>query len=170
MRSQHSAARRSARAGLLPLILAVACAKGKDDTGGEACDPSASGPGEARAEVNSAAWLGPDATWVASGDGVQITTSVGDGFRLTLVAYGVLDAISEGRLPQTAPMDAAGLEAWGVVYPEDGSSYSSKAGEGGSLTLFALEGDQLSGCFSFGAASGDEALRVSDGSFLALPL
>lgn len=154
------------RAALLPALL-LGCAPDKADTGGLDCDPSAAAPGEAQAELNGEPWLGPDAAWSPSGDGVQITTSLGEGYRLTLVAYGVQDAISDGRLPQTLPMDAAGLEAWGLLYPEDGASFSSKAGEGGQLTVFAVEGDLLSGCFDFGAAAGDEALRVSGGRFLA---
>ena len=159
-------------AGLLaaPLLFAAACSGEKGDTAGSFCDASAASAGEALAEINSGAWRGPDATWVPSGDGVQVTTSIGDGYRMTLVAYGVQGAISEGRLPLTLTMDAAGLDAWAVVYPESGSSFSSKAGEGGSLTLSAVEGDLLSGCFEFGAAAGDEALRVSGGSFLANPL
>ena len=158
----------------LPLVLALAACTDKGaDSAGDSCDPGDVADGLIEAEVDGAAWTGAELQWSGTGAGLQLTSALGAGdtasdWRITLVANDSLDAIEAGDLPLTLPMDAAGEQAWALLYPAAGDSFSSKAGAGGAVTFAALDGDALRGCVAFDAAGSGGEASLSGGRFSAV--
>jgi hypothetical protein len=131
--------------------------------------------GGIQAQVDGEAWEDANPQWNWTGTGVQVLTTTTDGWRLTLVAQRdlddtvVLDLVDEGGLP--AQIDLSGTDGFGVVYDVEGNSWTSSKDGSGTLTLQAIEGDELSGCFSFDAFDGDGGMvEIRGGGFVALAL
>lgn len=152
-----------------PLLLLLACAGDKDDSGGPgaACTAGPPAAGTAEATIQGEAWTGAGAAWTAAGQGVQVTTETANGWRLTLVASSALAAVDAGELPVEVALDGSG-EGLATVYPESGASATARSG--GLLVLQQLEADVLSGCFSFTADGADGEVTVDGGTFAANPL
>lgn len=147
-------------------MTAAACA-GADDEDGFDCSVNAS-EGTIEGTLDGEDW-GADATWTEAGDGVQVVTSVSDGWRLTIVAQQALDAVSDDALP--IEVDLGGDEGFVTVYPEAGGSSWTSAGASGSMVLDGVSGDVLSGCLSFDAVSSDgDEVSLDGGSFQAVAL
>lgn len=147
-----------------------ACSSSEDSAAAAtACTPAGVSSGTLRAAVDGSAWTADGVAQSPSGDGVQVTSAPGDGWRLTLVAQtttdgrGVTEALSEG------PAEVSLTEGSGnfaVVYPaEGGTSYTTNNG-GGTAVLEATDGG-LNACFSFEAGGADGALTVTDGQLTA---
>lgn len=122
------------------------------------CDfPSDVVAGTGVAELDGNTWNATDVAWNEAGDGLQITTGISDEWRITLVIQGDgLDADGLGRI------DLDGSGGWALVYPADGSSYSSQNG-GGTLDLVTRE-DTVQVCFDV-EASGDDGTVVVDEAY-----
>lgn len=158
---------------MLPLVL-MACAGKADDSGSLLCEPGAVFPGTIEATVDGTPWVGVDLEWTPAGEGFQLTTAIGVGadaspWRMTLVTYTGLDATDGGRFPVEVPLDTTGTEGWALLYPTEGSSFSTKDGEGGVVIFDAIDGDDLLGCVQFDAASADATIALSGGRFRAVP-
>lgn len=137
----------------------------------DACDPSDLATGAITATINDDLWAGQGASWLPAGDGIQIVTELSEGWRITIVAnnnesgFPVGDSL--GALPLT--VNLSGSDGFALVYPASGGSLTSRDHpEGGTLTLWDLEDDDvLSACFSFTASGDGRVLRFTDGLFRA---
>lgn len=155
-------------------LLASACSAGTDSAGaGEgSCTPTGRTPGTLAAQVDGASWQTDGVQQTGSGDGVQITSGVGDGWRLTLVAQasdsgsGVLDALDNG--PVVVVLEE-GSGNFAVLYPDaGGTSYSTNSGGGEAVLTRNTAAGTLDACFSFEAGGADGAHSVTDGQLSAL--
>ncbi len=148
------------------LLLAVSGCSDDKDSGSVAaasCTPTgATGAGQAQVDGVTVQWA--DVVWSEAGDGVQVTTEASGEHRLTLVASGALAALRAGDADIEVALDSGGLEGFALLYAGS-DSHSSKDG-GGSLVLSGLDGDVVSGCFSFDT----DGPAVVDGTFQARAL
>lgn len=155
------------------LCLALCSLVGCDGGSGPAgtCTPDAAlDPGTAAATVDGAAWS-TAATWMWQGESLQINADPADGWRFSLVgqlteAGGTVKAAADaGEFPIVVPLGQTG--GWVTVFPTDGDSYHSGNADGGSLTITDI-GDELAGCFDFGAGSdAGETVDMADGTVRA---
>ena len=151
---------------LAPLALfLVACG------GGSTCDLDAVGDGQLSGTVDGSAWSTSGASWSETGDGIQLVTDAGGGYRMTVSALQTVDgtpvgtAIADGAFPIDVDFgdETAGF---GLLYPDGEGSLTTKGGGGGSLTIDAVEGGVLSACIALDVtgdrdASVDAALRAT---------
>lgn len=152
---------------LAPVLVAscslLACGK-------ETCEPAGLVEGDVVATIDGDAWDGAGASWSAAGDGVQFTTSEGDGWRLTLVAnedeegQGVAAALVDGE-SLVVPL---GDSSFAALYPTGvAGSYATQAEGDGQATL-TRTGDAVAACFSFTASAADgAAVELTGGELLA---
>lgn len=160
---------RAAHTCLLFLSL-TACKGEKEESGGPVCSPPALDAGTVSASVDGAAWTATEATWTPSGTAIQLNTVLAEGWRLTLVMNNAVPDLEAGETPIIREMTADGSEAWALLYPEAGGSYSSKDGIGGSAVVSSVDGDEIVGCFAFEGVGSGGTVAVEDGYFRALPL
>ncbi len=155
---------------LATLAVLFACSSSEDSaTAPGACTPTGVSSGTLRAAVDGRTWTADGVAQSPSGDGVQVTSAPGDGWRLTLVAQtsaggqGVTEALAEG------PVEVSLVEGSGnfaVVYPaEGGTSYTTNDGGGTAVLLSSESG--LNACFSFEAGGADGTLTVTEGQLSA---
>ena len=142
-------------AGVGVLLGAVACS----EPGGSSaiCSfPEDVEAGGGEAVINGEDWAAVDVAWNETGTGLQITTGMSQGWRLTLAIQGeALDSSGLGIV------DLDGSGGWGLVYPEDGSSYSSQDG-GGSLELVSRS-DTVELCLELEAVGADGEVTLEHG-------
>jgi hypothetical protein len=158
---------------LAPFLLLLACAGGNASSA--SCDDADPlDAGAIAATVDGAAWAST-ATWVWQGESLQIDAAPADGWSFTLVAQTTADGatvkagIDAGAFPIEVSL-ADGGGGWGRGHPSDGDPYITDDAEGGTLTLSALDGDALLGCFDFVAGDGGrKSVEVSDGALHAAP-
>jgi hypothetical protein len=118
--------------------------------------PDGIAAGSGQALIDGEDWTAADVAWIETGSGLQVTTGMNDGWRLTLVVQGTgLDSDGLGIVE----LDGSG--GWGLVYPDDGSSYSSQE-IGGSLEL-VTRGDTIELCFDLDAAGEDGEVSIEEG-------
>lgn len=154
------------RASLAGLILALpllgAC-------GGDVCDASDLGSGEASGTIDGTDWSSGGATWSVAGDSLQLTTTEGDGWRLTIVAgetaegEATADALVDGETVAVALGDGSFV----ALYPTgvSGSYAANEAGDG-DLQL-TRTGDDIAVCFSVTGTASDDSTVEGSGTLLA---
>jgi hypothetical protein len=139
----------------------LVCASGcQSETGDrDLCSfPSEVAEGQGEATIDGDLWQGADVAWTESGSGLQITTGMSDGWRMTVVIRGEgLDEDGLGRI------SLDGTDGWALIYPESGSSYSSQTGEG-SLDL-VQNSDVVQACLEV-EASGEDGSVVVEQAYL----
>ena len=122
-------------------------------------------------EVDGDVWNPGPATWMWSGSSLQVTVEKGGGYFMSVVAQkgpdgeSIADVVDAGGLPIEIDLSGDG-GGWAVLYPDQGSSFTSRDG-GGVLRVESIEGDELLGCVEFEGVSSDGAADV-EGSFSAL--
>ncbi len=148
----------------LSLLGLGACGGGRSACGAEELPA-----GSAEAEVAGEPWSADAVSWAWAGSSLQVNAEASGGWLLSLVAQwdrdGVdLEAAAAGDFPVEVDLADGGFA---VMYPSEGGSYASNKGEGGSLSIAAIDREVL-GCFSFEAASAEgETLEVRGGAFRA---
>jgi hypothetical protein len=140
---------------LLLSIVLVGCGSDAADT---STPTSTCGEGIASSTLEGTVgedpWSAPSARYTWTGDAVQITTSIGDGWRVTMVAQeddggvAVRDAVGSADFPVMATLTSGTEAGWALFYPESGSAYGTENAAGGSLELSGLDGGVLTGCLS----------------------
>jgi hypothetical protein len=126
------------------------------------CDPGCDaaddlGPDTLTMELDGDPWTAADPTWQVSATGVQINTSPVAGWRLSMVAQetqkgiDVPTLVEDGDLPIYVKLGSSQDGGWGLLYPEEGDTFSTEYGHGGFLKFSRLRGDELYGCFAFDA-------------------
>ena len=141
----------------------VGCAGEASEEDGT-CTVSA-GTGRMELTLDGEAWAS-DATWSEAGDGVQVISTLADGWRFTIVAQQALTEVEVGSFP--VEIDLSVDAGFITAYPEDGDASFSSSGGSGTLSLTAREDDLLSGCFEAELGSGDgDVLEVEGGGFVA---
>jgi hypothetical protein len=156
---------------LLALLLLAACSSGGGSPTCTAADDLDAGA--ALATVDGAAWAST-ATWLWQRESLQVNAAPAGGWSFTFVSQTTADgetakaAVDAGDFPIELSLPVGGEGGWVLAYPTDGDSYSTENGEGGTLTITALDGDALYACFAFDAAtdSGD-TVTVTDGALNA---
>jgi hypothetical protein len=157
----------------LPLALALlvlpACGDKEGDSAEGDCTPAGTAVGSVTAQVDGAPWTAGGVQATESGDGIQLTSAVGGGWRLTLVAQttedgtGVLDALELGAATVTLESGEGGFA---VLYPDSGAgSYSTN--DGGGVAVLVREGDRIDACFSFTAGGAEGDISVTGGQLSA---
>lgn len=153
------------RAPLALLLALAACGDKDEDTGSSACTPTGTAVGSVTATVDGSSWTAGGVQANESGDGLQFTSEVADGWRITLVAQetddgvGVLDALEVGNATVTLENEGGGFA---VMYPAEGAgSYSTN--DGGGTAVIARDGDRIDACFSFTAGGSEGDITVSGG-------
>ncbi len=157
------------------LLFVLSACSGGSGTGNACTDAAALEPGAATALVDGAAWASTG-TWVWQGESLQLNTPTADGWFFTLVAQ----ASTSGETPKSMadagdfPIEIVLIDGasggWAVAYPDAGDSYNTADTAGGTLSIGAIEADELFACFSFVAASeGGAEVTVEDGAVRALP-
>lgn len=138
--------------------------------GDETCEPQGLAEGDVVGTVDGEAWTGAGASWSVAGDGVQVTTAEGGGWRLTLVA----SADEEGQGVAAALVDGESLvvplgdESFAALYPTGvAGSYATQAAGDGEAVL-TRTGDSVAACFSFTASAADgTAVELTGGELVA---
>lgn len=157
------------RALLLGLLLAPAC--NSKDSSVCASDPVDG----VTATVNGDPWTASGPTWSDSGGVVHLLNSdQGAGWfsvvaELTVEGVGLGDALDAGEFPIEVTLKTGDEGGFAIWYTEDGDSYATTQGGGGTLYLSALDGDQLTGCMSFTAGPSGGNVIFEDGRFTAGP-
>lgn len=146
---------------VLPLILCAAC------TGRAVCDLPARG--KLTGEVDGERWTTGGVVWNETGDGIQITTDSGDGYRVTFSlqedadGIALTEVIESGPVPTEVSFDD-GNTAFALIYPEgESSSLSTKGSVGGWLSIEEVSDGVVGACFSFEASSADRSAVVGGG-------
>ncbi|MBW2257085.1 MAG: hypothetical protein JRI25_21170 [Deltaproteobacteria bacterium] len=138
----------------LPALLAAFALVGCDP-GCDAADDLA--PDTLTMELNDAPWTAANPTWQVSATGVQINTSPVAGWRLSMVGQetpngtDVPTLVEDGDLPIYVKLGSSQDGGWGLLYPEEGDTFSTEYGHGGFLKFSRLRGRELYGCFAFDA-------------------
>lgn len=146
------------------LGLALAGCAGDATEEDRTCTVSAEA-GQMELTLDGEAWAS-DATWSEAGDGVQVISTLADGWRFTIVAQQALTEVEVGSFP--VEIDLSVDAGFITAYPESGDASFSSSGGSGTLTLTDREDDLLSGCFQAELGSGDGGvLVVEDGGFVA---
>ena len=115
--------------------------------GRDLCEfPSDVAVGSGVADLDGEEWNAIDVAWNAAGSGLQVTTGISDGWRMTLVIQA--DGLDEDGLGR---IDLDGTHGWALVYPADGSPIVLRMG---GLDLVSRE-DTVQICFDV-EASGDD--------------
>ncbi len=130
-------------------------------------------PGTLEAHVDGQSWLASEAAWMESAGSIQITTSAGAGWMLSLLAQNdvsgnsVVDAVNSGDLPMEVLLGDGSEGGWALLYPDEGLSFATKNASGGTLFISAHDADELLGCVEFVAADDSTTVELKDGRFRA---
>ena len=144
------------------LLMLLGCDSSSSER--DLCDfPSDVEVGTGVAELNGDEWNATGVAWNEAGTGLQVTTGIQDGWRMTLVIQA--DGLDDDGLGR---IDLDGNDGWALVYPADGSSYSSQDG-GGTLDLVLRE-DTVQICFDIEASGDDGTVVVDEAYFHAAAL
>ena len=141
------------------------------------CDPSRLDPGWIEARVGGRDWIGGTTTWTLAGSSLQINSVSAGGWFVSFVVQAasdgapIADALDEGAFPIAIRLEPTGDGGWATMYPDTGSSFSTRLGEGGTMTVEAYDGAELQACFDFHAMSNDDDdLDVTRGQLRAVAL
>jgi len=140
------------------------------------CDPGCDaaddlGPDTLTMELNGDPWTAASPMWQVSATGVQITTAPVAGWRLSMVAQetpkgiDVPTLLEDGDLPIYVDLGSSQDGGWGLLYPEQGDTFSTEYGHGGFLKFSRLRGGELYGCFAFDANDQREEADTRKGIF-----
>jgi hypothetical protein len=146
----------------------TSCASNSTDN----CDLSSVTAGQLLGSIDDANWSTSDVSYVWSGSSLMVNAPSAVGYWMSAVLQkddsGVsIDESLTAEESLQVTLDSTGTTGWITIYPESGSSYTTKSG-GGSFSVTLNADDTLSGCFTVDAASGDESLNAT-GQFIALP-
>lgn len=149
---------------LLPPLLLAAC-----DPGCDAADHL--DPGELVAVVDGVDWAAASAGWQVTATGLQVSTTQVAGWRINMVGQtagngdDVVSRFEAEDMPLYIPLGSSLDGGWGLLYPDDGSTYATEAADGGFLRLSRARDAELYGCFRFEASDGRDVVDVREGSF-----
>jgi len=144
------------------LLLAGAC----DDPGCEAAE--ALEPGTMSGTLDEEPWTGPDAQWLTSETGVQVSTAPGDDdWRVTFVAQRTVDGDEVARktrgggLPVEVTLLTGVEGGWATLNRGSADTYATENAEGGLLRLSRKGSGDLFGCAAFEARDGPRRVTAT---------
>lgn len=156
---------------LVPAIVLLSTGCG----GAATCDLTGLAEGAVRGTVDGVGWDTTGAAWSPTGEGIQVVTSSGGGYRVTFSLLKSVDgealatAVDAGETPIEVSFDDESA-GFALLYADGASgSLTSKGDGGGTLTIERLDGDLVGACFAFDAVSADRTASV-EGALLAAPL
>ena len=143
-------------------------------------DPTTLEAGTASASIDGQPWSSRKATWVSTGDSLQINTMQAGGWWITLVAQRTEEGVSIREAIEAASGDPDAREriplldgdagGFATLYRTEGSSLTTADG-GGTLWITQANDNEIQGCFEFDAIDREgEQVAVRRGGFRSAPL
>ncbi len=150
------------------LLTLVACETGSQDPCPGAADLNS---GTISATLDGAGWVSSGNVYSWGGTSLEIVTPRVDGYNMTIVGQLddtgaiVQEMVDYEAFPFTVVLDTGAEGGWALLYPENGASFSTEKGEGGTMIVQGLEDGNLLGCFDFDVSDGSVAVAMEDGLF-----
>ena len=136
------------------------------------CDLSDVGEGQLLGSIDGSDWAISGVSYMWSGSSLMVNAPTASDYWMSAVLQkdnngaSIEDSLADNSTLQVT-LDSTGSTGWVTLYPQSGSSYTTKSG-GGTFSVTFNADDTLSGCFSVDAASDDSTIQAS-GQFIALP-